>query len=172
MAAKEPRNKTWGGFTSRPRRSANFREMAKHGDRHLEDRRPAADTVSRRPSVRVFGGFASRKWFVSLTGDIPTRPLPRGRGKSQRISHRRNPRQRERSGTEGTRKFPSSPTTFSGNPGALASVATQTPESGNQQIRSSLSQPPTAIIRQDVATLSERRNLIQSVQNTTAEAHS
>ena len=81
VAAKEPRNKTWGGFTFRPRRSANFRDMAKHGDRHLEDRRPAVDTVSRRSSVRVVGGFASRKWFVSLTGDIPTRPLPGGRGK-------------------------------------------------------------------------------------------
>ena len=31
--------------------------------------------------VRVVGGFASRKWFVSLTGEIPTRPLPTGGGK-------------------------------------------------------------------------------------------
>ncbi|PCJ44939.1 MAG: hypothetical protein COA72_10580 [Candidatus Neomarinimicrobiota bacterium] len=81
MAAKEPRNKAWGGFTIRPRRSASFREMVKHGDRHLGDRRSAADTVSRRSSVRVVGGFASRKWFVSLTGEIPTRPLPTGGGK-------------------------------------------------------------------------------------------
>ena len=68
--------------------------------------------------------------------------------------------------------FPSSPMTFSGNPGALATVTTRMPESGMQQIRSSLSQPPTAIIRPDVANLSERRNLIQFVQDTTAEAHS
>jgi hypothetical protein len=39
------------------------------------DRRSAAYTVSRRSSVMVVGGFASGKWFVSLTGEVPTRPL-------------------------------------------------------------------------------------------------
>ena len=39
------------------------------------DRRPVADTVSCRANAKVVGGFASGKWFVNLTGEVPTGPL-------------------------------------------------------------------------------------------------
>ena len=37
------------------------------------DRRTETDTVHCRPNAKVFGALTSRKWFVSLTGDVPTR---------------------------------------------------------------------------------------------------
>jgi hypothetical protein len=37
------------------------------------DRRTATDTANCRPNAKVLGGFTSRKRFVSLTGEVPTR---------------------------------------------------------------------------------------------------
>ena len=36
-----------------------------------KDRRRTTDTVSRSSNARVFGVFASEKWLVSLTGEVP-----------------------------------------------------------------------------------------------------
>ncbi|MEM7474528.1 MAG: hypothetical protein AAF483_05990 [Planctomycetota bacterium] len=65
------REQDLGGITFRPKRSASFRELVKHGGPISKVRRSATDAVSRRSSVRVVGGFASGKWFVSLTGEVP-----------------------------------------------------------------------------------------------------
>ena len=62
-----------------------------------------ANAVSRRSSVRVLGGFTAGKWFVSLTGEVPTRP-PRLRDgkptykstmKSEAMREERKPREQE-----------------------------------------------------------------------------
>jgi hypothetical protein len=57
----------------RPRRSASLPALMKHGDRS-KDRRQAAYTVSCLLNATVSDDFTSRKWFVSLTGEVPTRP--------------------------------------------------------------------------------------------------
>ena len=63
----------------------------------------AANTDSRRSSVRVLGGFASGKWFVSLTGEVPTRPARSRDGKptyksttkAEAMREERKPREQE-----------------------------------------------------------------------------
>ena len=66
---KEPGDRTQGGFTIRPRQSATLRGLAKRGE-HLKARRSTTNTISRRSSVMVTGGFTSGKRLVSE----PVRP--------------------------------------------------------------------------------------------------
>jgi hypothetical protein len=59
----------------RPRRSASPRDCGEaRRSKPRKDRRRAANTVSRSSNARVADAITSGKWFVSLTGEVPSRP--------------------------------------------------------------------------------------------------
>lgn len=99
------------------------------------ERRRATDTVSRSSNVRVRGAFASRKWLVSLTGEVPVssagvrasggKPTYKSTTKSAAMRFVRT-------------RGPSASMTFVQQP--WDSTSSGLPSSGPQQIRSSARQ--------------------------------
>jgi hypothetical protein len=58
----------------RPRRSASPRECGEARRKISKVRRWLLNTVKQSSNVMVFDVVTSGKWFVSLTGEVPSRP--------------------------------------------------------------------------------------------------